>query len=51
MNFKTVADEVGVSRFWSRGSRLPAITALLRQTLAHERGCFERLVLQSCAPG
>src|SRR5882672_227435 len=45
VNFKTVVEEVGVARFWPGGSKVPAVVTLLRQTLRHERRCFERLVL------
>ncbi|HZW05435.1 MAG TPA: hypothetical protein VFF58_00875 [Candidatus Nitrosotalea sp.] len=46
INFGTVAAKVGVERFWKGGSKLPALTELLSQTLDREPSCFERLVLE-----
>lgn len=45
VSFQTVARDAGVAEFWQRGSKLPAITTLLEQTLDRRRGRFELLIL------
>lgn len=51
VNFGTVAAKVGISKFWSGGSKRPAIDTLLSQTLEHERGLFEPLILEIVRSG
>lgn len=51
VTFGTVATKVGVGRFWQKGSKRPAITALLSQTLDREARLFERLVLEIVRAG
>jgi hypothetical protein len=51
VNFGTVATKVGVAKYWRKGSKLPAVTELLRQTLDREPACFERLVLEIVRAG
>lgn len=46
VNFATVAAKVGVGQFWPGGSKKPAITALLSQTLEHKRSLFQNLMLE-----
>ena len=45
ISFKGVAYEMGLSKFWMGGSKLPAITALLSHTYEHERGKFCNLII------
>lgn len=51
VNFGTVAATVGVGDFWQGGSKKPAITALLSQTLQHRRNLFQSLVLELVRSG
>jgi len=51
VNFGTVAEKIGLAGFWPGGSKMPAINALLSQTLEHERGAFQRLVLEIVRSG
>ena len=46
VNFGTAAAKVGVGGFWPGGSKKPAITALLSQTLEHKRSSFQSLILE-----
>jgi len=43
--FQTIAEEVGVGSFWSRGSKEPAIATLLEKTLEYRRDLFEKLII------
>jgi hypothetical protein len=46
VSFKTVAAKVGVGEFWTPGSKIPMLTALLSRTLEFRRGRFEPLILE-----
>lgn len=46
VSFKSVAEKVGVGRFWQPGSKTPMLVALLSRTLEHRRDCFEPLILE-----
>ncbi len=46
ISFAGVAHELGISKLWTGGSKLPAITTLLGSTLETQRGLFCRLVLE-----
>jgi hypothetical protein len=46
VNFSTVATKVGLGDFWPGGSKKPAISSLLSQTLEHRRNSFQGLVLE-----
>ena len=46
VNFGTVASKVGLGSFWQGGSKKPAISALLSQTLEHKRSAFENLIME-----
>jgi hypothetical protein len=45
LSFPGVAAKLGLGRYWSGGSKLPAISHLLTATLETERGRFRPLVL------
>jgi hypothetical protein len=45
ITFQTVATRVGVGRFWLGGSKQPAIITLLEQTLQHEKGLLQPLIV------
>jgi hypothetical protein len=51
VTFQTVATKVGVGAFWPSGSKVPAITGLLSQTLERRRGLFQTLVLEIVRAG
>ncbi|HEY1724543.1 MAG TPA: hypothetical protein VGF89_03900 [Steroidobacteraceae bacterium] len=51
INFGTVAAKVGLASFWPGGSKKPAITALLSQTLEHRRSLFQPLILEIVRSG
>lgn len=44
ISFPGVARELGLSQYWTGGSKLPAISVLLEQTLTHQRNKFCPLV-------
>ncbi len=46
VSFQSIAAHVGVGDFWTAGSKLPAISALLERTLEQRRDLFERLILE-----
>jgi len=46
VSFKTIAEKVGVGEYWQPGTKHPMIVNLLSKTLTHQRGLFERLVLE-----
>lgn len=46
ISFEGVAKKLGMAQFWTGGSKLPAITTLLEQTLEHRREQFSDLVLE-----
>ena len=46
ISFAGVAHDLGLSRFWSGGSKLPAISTLLEQTLTRRKNAFCHLVLE-----
>lgn len=46
VSLRSVADKVGVGSFWQRGSRLPALIALLEGTLEFRRDRFGPLVIE-----
>jgi hypothetical protein len=45
ISFQGVANEIGLMKFWTGGSKLPAINALLASTYEHEKGKFCNLFL------
>ncbi|MCL2071088.1 MAG: restriction endonuclease [Oscillospiraceae bacterium] len=45
ISFQGVANEVGLSQFWTGGSKLPAINALLSNTYEHQKGKFCGLII------
>lgn len=45
ISFMGVAHEMGLSKFWTGGSKLPAITILLSHTYEHEKGKFCSLII------
>jgi hypothetical protein len=51
VNFATVAAKVGLANFWPGGSKGPALSALLCETLEHRRGSFQPLVLEIVRSG
>ena len=51
VNFKTVAEQVGVGDFVQQASKLPMLTALIARTLEYRRGLFERLVIEIVRAG
>ncbi|HKM53526.1 MAG TPA: hypothetical protein VJY33_08945 [Isosphaeraceae bacterium] len=46
VNFRTVAEKVGLGDLWPGGSKKPAINFLLSHTLERERGSFQSLILE-----
>ena len=46
LSFPGVAQKLGLQNFWQAGSKRPAITALLNNTLGNERGRFCPLILE-----
>lgn len=46
ISFKGIAKELGLSRLWVDGSKLPAITELLSKTYVLDKGRFATLVLE-----
>lgn len=46
LSFAAVAHQLGLSQFWGGGSKLPAITFLLEQTLEKRRNKFCELILE-----
>lgn len=46
VSFKSVAEKVGVGRYWQKGSKTPMLVALLGSTLTHHRALFEPLILE-----
>lgn len=51
ISFAGVASELGLSHFWTGGSKQPAITTLLSKTLEFERGRFGKLIKQIVMQG
>lgn len=51
VTFCSVANKAGVGEFWQSGSKRPAITALLEQTLDRRRSHFERLIIEIVRAG
>lgn len=51
VTFSTVAQQVGVGDFWSRGSKEQAIAALLQTTLLSRRDLFEPLLVEIIQEG
>lgn len=45
VNFKTVAEDVGLGQYWRKSSKTPGITHLLNQTLRYHRDRFEDLII------
>ena len=45
ISFMGVANEMGLSKFWIGGSKLPAISCLLSQTYEHEKSKFCGLII------
>jgi len=51
ISFEGVASKLGVSQYWSGGSKLPAITMLLEKTLDFKRPLFCQLILEIVRKG
>ena len=51
VTFASIASDVGVGRFWSAGSKEPAIALLLEKTLEYRRDLFEPLILNVVKAG
>lgn len=51
ISFIGVAHKLGLSQYWKGGSKLPAITILLEQTLENRRGLFCNLILEIVRTG
>jgi Restriction endonuclease len=51
VNFRTVAEKVGLGDFVQQGSKLPMLTALIERTLEYRRGLFERLIIETVRAG
>jgi len=51
VTFGSVAAACDVGNYWPAGSKLPAIIALLRQTLQYRRDRFESLILEIVRSG
>ena len=51
VNFRTVAEKVGVGEFVQQSSKLPMLTTLIERTLEYRRGLFERLIIEIVRAG
>ena len=51
ISFRGIALELGLGKFWQKGSKLPAITNLLENTLDFKRGMFCPLIIESVKRG
>ena len=51
ISFLGVTHKLGLSQYWSGGSKLPAITTLLEKTLDNQRGSFCSLILEIVRTG
>lgn len=51
ISFQGIGNEMSLSMFWQDGSKLPAITNLLENTLDHRRGSFCDLILEIVKKG
>lgn len=51
VTFQTVATEVGVGQFWTKGSKEPAIATLLERALEYKRDLFEKLIIRIVRAG
>lgn len=45
VSYQGIASEMGLSKFWTGGSKLPAITTLISKTYEYERGRFCSLMI------
>lgn len=45
ISFKGIAHDLNLSNYWQNGSKLPAITTLLKNIFKHEREIFCKLIL------
>src|SRR5690349_802634 len=51
VNFRSVADKLGIGNFWRPGSKTPMLVSLFTQTLEERRSMFEPLVLEIVRAG